>query len=234
MTTMLRSSTLGTPVLAVITCLVPTALRGQEIPSPYRFFEDRQEVEIFAGSTGQETGRFGFGPKSGLLLGARYGIQVGGPFGLEGVVGYNATTRDVVDPSRPEGNRVVGEVDANLMSLDARLRFSLTGDRTWRNLNPFLFLGAGVIWDLAGGSEADELVLPDDRFDFGARFLTLFGGGTRWFLTDRILIRADLAISLYRLKTPRGYFNTARGFEKVDEKEWVGGPTFSISAGFHF
>jgi len=231
---MLRFSTLRLPVLVFLTCLLPAHLRGQEIPSPYRFFQDRQEVGIFAGSTGQGTGRFGFGPKSGLLLGARYGIHVGGPFGLEGVVGYNATTRDVVDPSRPVGTRVVGEADANLMSIDARLRFSLTGDRTWNKLNPFLFLGAGVTWDLAGESEADKLVLPDDRFDFGARFLTLFGGGARWFLTDRILIRTDLAIPLYRLKTPRGYFNTALGLEKVDEKEWVGGPSFTISVGFHF
>jgi hypothetical protein len=36
------------------------------------------------------------------------------------------------------------------------------------------------------------------------------------------------------LKTPRGYFNTALGLEKVDEKEWVGGPSFTISVGFHF
>jgi len=231
---MLRLSIQALLVPAVLLFPGSSLLQAQEISSPYRFFQHRQEAGVFVGATNQGTGRFGFGPGGGLLLGARYGIHVGGPFGLEGVVGYNATTRDVVDPSRAAGNRIVGEADANLMSADVRLRFSLTGDRTWKNLNPFLFLGGGAVWDLAGESDVDGTVLPDDRFEFGTRFLTLLGGGARWFMTDRILIRADLALSLYRLKTPRGYFNTEREFEKVEEKEWVGGPTFSISAGFHF
>ena len=231
---MLRFSVASAVMAALLICLDPNPSEGQSIPSPYRFFPDRQEAEAFAGFSNQGTGRFGFGPEPGPIFGARYGIHLGGPFGLEGVVGYNPTTRDVVDPTRDPEDWVVGRADVTLLSADARLRFSLTGDRTWRGLNPFLFLGGGVIWDMAGDSEVDQLVLPDDRFEFGTRFLALIGGGTRLFLTENFLIRADAGLSLYRLKTPRGYLNTERGFEKVEEKEWVSGPALSVSAGFHF
>ena len=40
---------------------------------------------------------------------------------MEGVVGYSPGTRDLIDPSRAEGDRVVGEVDASITTLDLRL-----------------------------------------------------------------------------------------------------------------
>lgn len=214
--------------------LDPALLGGQSVPSPYRFFESRQEAGIFIGVTGQGTGRYGYGPKPGLLVGARYGLQLGGPFGLEGVVGYSPTTRDVVDPSRDQNDWVVGEADAELVTADLRLRFSLTGDRTWRGISPSVFLGAGVISELVGLSEVDNLALPDDRFEFGTRFSALFGGGVRWLISRRFLVRGDLALTMFQLKTPRGYLETDRGLAGVGEKQWVSGPTFSLGLGFQF
>lgn len=186
------------------------------------------------GTTGQGTGRFGYGPSPGPAFGARYGIHLGGPFGLEGVFTYSPTTRDVVDPTREEGAMKVGEADVELLSFDVRLRFSLTGDRTWKKLNPFVFLGAGMIWDHAGESESDGLVLPEDRFGFGRKFLAPFGGGIRWVITRHVVARGDMAITLFQLKSPRGYSDPERDLEGVPEKEWVSGPTFSFGLGFHF
>jgi hypothetical protein len=221
-------------LIGILTLLAPLEAEGQTIPSPYRFLETRQEAGAFAGVSGQATGRFGYGPSPGAVFGVRYGIHLGGPFGLEGTVGYSPTTRDVVDPSREEGDMVVGEADAELLNIDARLRFSLTGDRLWRGLNPLVFAGLGVTWDLAGESDQDALVLPDDKFEFGARFLAVIGGGIRWFPSDRILVRGDMTINMYQLKTPRGFLDPARGLTGVGEKEWVSGPTFTIGAAFNF
>lgn len=212
----------------------PTPLQGQTIPSPYRFFQHRQEAGVFAAVTGQGTGRYGYGPAPGPQFGVRYGLHLGGPFGLEAVFGYSPTTRDVVDPTREEGNWVVGEADSELLSADARLRFSLTGDRSWNGLNPVVFAGAGVVSDLAGSSEVDNLVLPDDRFEFGTRFSALFGGGVRWLITGRLVLRGDATLTMYQLKTPRGYLETDRGLAAVGEKQWVSGPTFSLGLGFQF
>jgi len=231
---MARISIFLMTITGLLTGLTPRQADGQTIPSPYRYFENKQEAGVFAGILGPGTGRFGFGPKSGSAVGARYGLQLGGPFGLEGTFTYQPTTRDIVDPTRAEGERVVGEADAEMLSFDARLRFSLTGDRTWRGLNPFVFMGGGITWDIAGETEADAVILPQDRFEFGAKFVALLGGGMRWVLTERVLIRADFVITMNQLKTPQGYLDPERALRGVGEKEWVSGPGFSIGAAFHF
>jgi hypothetical protein len=220
--------------LVVVLFLVPFEARGQTIPSPYRFMENRQEASVFFGMANSGTGRFGYGPSSSPLFGGRYGIQVGGPFSLEGVIGYQPTTRDIIDPDRDEGDRAVGEADAQILSIDARLRFSLTGDRTWRGINPYAFFGIGVGWDLAGDSPSDGLLLPEDQWQYGTKFLAPFGGGLRWLLSERFLVRGDFTVMLYRLVSPRGFLDPNRGFTGVGEKEWVNAPTFSVGIGYHF
>jgi hypothetical protein len=231
---MARISILSLVLAGLLTGLSPKQVEGQTIPSPYQFFETRQEAGLFLGVTGQGTGRFGYGPSPGPSFGARYSLHLGGAFGLEGVFGYQPTTRDVVDPTRVEGDMVRGEADAEMMAFDARLRFSLTGDRSWNGLNPFVFMGGGIAWDAAGESEDDALVLPQDQFEFGVRFVALLGGGARWFLTERVLIRADFALTMNQLKTPAGFLDPERALTGVGEKEWVSGPAFSIGAAFHF
>lgn len=221
-------------LLGLFIVFTPSHAEGQSVPSPYRFFETRQEAGLFAGVTGQGTGRFGFGPGPGPLYGARYSIHLGGPFGLEGVFGYSPTTRDVIDPTREVGNMVVGEADSELLSFDARLRFNLTGDRTWKGLSPFVFLGGGILWDTSGESESDGLVLPDDRFSLGTRFVAPLGGGVRWFMTRNLLLRADVSLTMFQIKSPRGFLDTSRGLTGASEKEWVSGPSFSLGMGFHF
>ena len=91
-----------------------------------------------------------------------------------------------------------------------------------------------VAWDVALEPPENELLLPDDRYGFGTRLVALFGGGARWFLTDRILIRGDIVVNMYQLKTPRGYLDTSREFTGVGEKEWVSGPILSIGTAWHF
>lgn len=227
------------PVLALLALLIvpavaPQPLLGQDISSPYQFMEKKQEAGLFVGYDSKSTGRFGFGPESGTLAGARYGIQLGGPFALEAVAAYHSSTRDIVDPSREEGNMVIGETDAGLLSLDVRLRFSLTGDRTWRGLHPYVFFGAGVAYDLVGRTEDDGLLLPEDQFNFGTKFIAPLGAGVRWFLSDRFLLRTDFTLRLYQLKTPPGFADPDRDLTGVGEKEWANGSGVSIGLGIRF
>jgi len=210
------------------------SLHGQTIPSPYRFIERGQEVGLLAGYLSPGTGRFGFGPKPGPAWGVRYGVNVSGPFGLEGTVTHSPTQRDIVDPGRVEGDRVVGEMSSQLVIIDGRIRFTLTGDRTWHGLAPFLMTGGGVVFDVANDNSDEALLLDGDRFSMGTSFLGTFGGGMRWFPTERFLVRGDLSLLLWRLKTPRGYSDPERGFEGVDEKEWVSGPSFTLGVSFRF
>ena len=110
------------------------------------------------------------GTVAGALAGVRYGLDFDGPLSLEGSGGALVSTRDVVDPRRPEGNRVIGETDAVLAILDARLKLSLTGGRTRNGFQPFLMVGAGLAWDSSAGSTLEQDLPAADRFDFGTTF----------------------------------------------------------------
>lgn len=208
-------------------------LAAQTIPSPYRFVEPRQEVGGFVGHLDMGRGRFGLGPEPGILLGARYGIRLSGAFGLEGVVSYLPTTREVHDPRRAEGDRVIGETDASILSADARLRFSITGQRTWNGLAPHLLVGGGFATDLAGdpGIEDDDRT-ADQRFDFGTPLTGVLGGGLRWIPSDRFLLRGDAALTLWKLEIPDGFRTLPETL--APEDEWVSGLNFSVGASFIF
>jgi hypothetical protein len=189
---------------------------------------------VFLSTVQAGAGRFGFGPRSGMAFGARYGLEVSGPFGLEGAVTYLPTQRDVIDPRRAEGDRVRGVGDASLLLIDARLRFSLTGRRSWNGLSPFVFAGAGGAIDLAGDPEADELLREEDRFELGFSLLGSLGTGVRWMLTESFLLRGDAQLTLWQLDTPQGYTDTSLGFEAVQQVEWVNNGAFSLGLAYRF
>lgn len=210
----------------------PTLAGAQTIPSPYSFIEERQEATLFTGWVNAGTGRFGYGPKGGQVFGIRYGIDLSGPLSLEGSAGFFDGTRDVVSPSRPANNQVVGEARSLLTTVDARLRLSATGARTWHGLNPFLVFGAGVSFDPAKPSIADGLLEADEVFDFGTKFTAMAGPGVRWSATRNLAVRADMGLFLWQLKTPSGFGDPTLGLQNVAESEWVS--ALSFTAGFVF
>lgn len=207
---------------------------AQQISSPYRFVETNQEVAVVGGYLNPASGRFGFGPSSAVLVGGRWGIQISGPLGFEAAADVRSGSRDVVDPGLAEEDRIVGEADVLLGSAEGRLVLTLTGDRTWNGFAPFVALGGGMIFDLSGDDPTDEILLPEDRFDFGSSFLGTAGAGTRAYLTDRFVLRGDATFSLYKIDTPPGYSDPDRGFEAVEEGEWVSGLALTLSLGYRF
>ncbi len=228
-----KSRTLVAGALAVAGWFTAAPAAAQEIPSNYRFVEKRQEAGFFIGYQDTGQGRFGFGPEPGIVLGARYGVDLSGPFGLEGVIRYMPTTRRVIDPENSE-LRDVGEADALMTSAEVRIRFAFTGRRSWRGLSPHLLFGAGLALDVAGDQPDDQRVLVDDRFDFGTSLTGFLGTGVRWFATERVTVVLDGGLSLWQLETPRGYSSPDRGFEGVEEKEWASGLGFTIGTLIRF
>lgn len=225
------------PLTVALLGLVPRAGEGQQIPSPYRYIETGQEAGAFVGTLNPGAGRFEIGPRAGTQLGLRYAIEVGGPFSIEGVARTLSSTRDVRDPTKPEGERTVGEADVLLASVEARAKFSLTGRRTWHGVSPFAVAGGGVVWDTEGLSEVDERVLPRDRYEFGTSFLGYLGLGVRWIPLERVQLRIGGGFDLWQIDTPQGYLSPERdlGFESAPpQSEWVNGLEGSFGIAFRW
>lgn len=223
------------PVLASLCALAcAEAASAQSVPSPYRFFETSHEAGVFWGQLSPGRGPFDLGPGPGPVVGVRYGLEVSGPLSLEAAVSYMPTTRKVVDPGRVEGDRVIDEAESEILVGDIRVKLSLTGRRTWHGLNPFLVAGGGVTVDLSGEQPEDERLLVDDRFEMGTGFLGVAGGGLRWFLSDRVVVRGDALLNLWKLDIPRGWRDPARELGPVGEGEWVSGPLLTVGIGYRF
>ena len=221
-------------VLTLTLLALPSATAAQEIPSPYRYMEKGQEVSLFAGYLATDPGRFGFGPGDQQQLGARYSVVVSNAFSLEGLASTMFGPRDVVNPNRAEGDRVIDEAEVRLVSLEARLQFALTGRRTWRGLQPFGFVGGGVSFDTLGEQDEDFFLEERDRYEFGTRLTGSFGGGFRYAFTQRWMMRVDAGMFLYKLGYPVGWRDTTLGFEGVPEDEWVSAKSISLGLAWRF
>lgn len=225
----------GCLTAAALFALDPAPGAGQNISSPFSYIETRQEAGPFVGYTSASRGRFGFGPAGGLLVGGRWGIELSGPLGFEAVGGVISGTRDVINPARLEGDQKIGEADVLLGSIDARLRFTLTGgERAWHGLQPYIVAGGGLVFDMSGTQAIDQELEQESRFDFGTSFLGTFGGGSRFYVTDRLALRGDAVFSLWRIDTPPDFSDPEFGLEGVEESEWTSALHFTISAVLRF
>jgi hypothetical protein len=227
-------STIGFALLASV-LIAPRDVVAQRIPSPFAFIEERQEVGPYVGYLSGSTGRFGYGPSGGLMVGGRYAIDLSGPLAIEAAAGVVQGTRDVVNPARPEGDRVIGEADVLLTTIDLRLRLSATGARTWHGLVPFLTFGGGVVLDTEDPTLTEQTVLePDEVFEFGTKFFGTVGPGIKWHVTRRVAVRTDLGFSLWKIDTPGGWGDPQYGFPSVATGEWVSGLSFTGSVLFRW
>ncbi|MEK9500638.1 outer membrane beta-barrel protein [Gaopeijia maritima] len=219
---------------ALALAATPALAAAQTIPSPYRYIEKGQEVNLFGGAMATDAGRFGFGPGDQQLVGARYSVVVSNAFSLEGSATTSFGPRDVVNPAREEGDRIVEEAEVRLVLLEARLQFALTGRRTWHGLQPFTYVGGGVSFDTMGDQDEDFLLEERDQFDYGTRFTATVGGGFRYALSERWMLRVDGGLVLYKLGTPTGWRSAERGFVGVPEDEWVSGRSLSAGLAWRF
>ncbi len=206
------------------------------IPSVYDYIENRQEAGAFVGRLWMARGSLELGPGPGNYAGGRYGIELAGPIFAEGALSYLPTTRMIIDPRRAEGDRSIGEADVDLLLIDARLGFSLTGRKTWRRISPLLFASGGVAIDLAASSPAEELLLEEDRYSFGTGFTTEFGAGLRALATQSLMFRADGGVRLWQLNTPSGFDAEGKSpdLEAVPQSEWAGGLSASFAVTWRF
>ena len=86
--------------------------------SPFRDLVYRQEATIVGGYFAAGKDPVGVAPKGGPMIGARYEVRVGGPAQFAVRVARVFSERDILDPTKPLNERIVGTEDWPLYLAD--------------------------------------------------------------------------------------------------------------------
>ncbi len=220
--------------LLLAALLLPSGVAAQAVPSPYRFIEHEKALEAFVSYLDMDPGELGLGPEAGVLVGARFSMDVADPVSAEGAVFYFPSERAVLNPARDPDDLLVGEADMHLLGLEGSFRFNPVGRRTWHGLAPFLLASGGLVVDFASESDLEAEFQEGDVFDFGTSFMGRIGGGSLWFHSDRWVVRGEASLTLWQVDTPEGFLRSDRPFGAVPEDEWVGGLQISVGLSYRF
>ncbi|MGQ0560365.1 MAG: hypothetical protein ACT443_00670 [Gemmatimonadota bacterium] len=220
------------PVLALAAAL---PVQAQQIPSPYRFLDTSQEAGVFVAHVAPAKGILGLGSESGIAFGARYSIQLSGPFVIEAEAQYFPTSHVVLDTALVDSVfRVIGTADHSLITGTASLRVNLTGPRTWNKLQPFVQFGLGAVLEANRDQDAVDQAPPNARYELGTSFAGLLGLGVAWIPADRFAIRLDGRNLLWKIKTPAGLLDRRIRGAIVPTDEWVQNVGVSVGASILF
>ena len=182
-------------------------------------------------------GQLGLGPQNATTAGGRWATAFGGAMGFEVSGTLFMATREVRDVSKPVDDRVLGVSDIDVGVLDVRLRLHLTGGRAWHGLQPFIIFGAGVAAPFSVDRTLEGLVdMPvAEQFAFGTRFGGMFGGGANFHVSNKISLRFEGVMNLWKIKTPVEWVTVANDPEGVNPTdEWVSAKSIMVGASWRF
>ena len=225
------------PSILLLIAIADSTVAGQDIPSPYTFVENGQAWAIFGGKSDVNPGQLGLGPRSATTFGGRYAAAFGGALNLDVDGTFFMATRDVLDVSRPEDDRFLGRTDLNVFLVDARLRLNLTGQRAWRGLQPFILFGGGMARGAATDRDLEVSTdMPEDEwYEFGTRFAGTLGGGASFHISNKISLRLDGVLNLWKISTPVGWLTLDNDpLSENPAGEWVSAKTIRLGAAWRF
>ncbi len=223
----------ATVALALTMIAIAGPAAAQRITTPYAFLDRSQELAVFAGYLGSETGHVGpgLGVEAAPIFGVRYAIRLTGPFNFEADAFAMPTSRAVVDTTTQDGATApfaAGSEDVTLAVVNAGLRFDLTGPRTFHRLLPYFAAGVGAVVR-AKTSTPDVEVDPTLQYRPGTRFAANLGAGIEWIPSPSLGIRVDARNYLWRVKTPAGFLTAS---SDVPATEWLS--HFGVSVGLTY
>ncbi len=218
-------------MLAIALGFAATPLRGQTIESPYRFVETRHSAGFFVGYLNTDPGSLDLAPRSALLFGGRYDIRLTGPLSGEIGLAFAPSERTIYHLDEEDRTTLVplAETSTLVGVLEAGLRFHVTGQRTWRNLAPYVVGTVGVATDLTSNNKGEEVIPSDQFFRFGLGFAAGLGVGSDFFVSDRFSLRVEVRDYIWRLSYPGGISGTGSR-----ETEWTHNFAPTLGGSYHF
>ena len=189
-------------VVALLAAVPAAAQVGHEPESsPYRDLEHKQEITWLFGYVKARHDPAGIAPRSAVVTGARYEINLAGPLGFSADLTRSFSERLKLDPAKPRATREVGMQSTPVYAADVALALDLTGRKSWNHLAPQLRGGLGVV-----ASRAKD---DSSGFSFGTPFAFTFGGGLKFVPGGRLQLRMDVTDRVFKLSYPDSYYRKA-------------------------
>ena len=223
-------------LVALLLTVASVAAHGQvgypPARSPYLDLVYSQELTAVVGYYVGRNDPAGVAPQSAPLVGVHYEWRAGGPAHLTGEVVRIASSRTVLDPSKPAATRSLGDQSWPLWSADFGLGMSLTGARSWHELVPEVKAGVGLVSDFKGKPDVGG-------FKYGTRFALTWGAALRYVPSgSRYQLRADLSNRLISIRYPDVYFRPTTNVTPIltgrDQSVWRNNPSLSIGISYLF
>lgn len=200
--------------------------------SPYRDAPPSSGPQFFAGYIGGGRGNVPVGISNGNTWGVRYTFSFGST-SIDLGTAYGQTTRRIVNPFVALKNNTSGLLDCDIVLVDATLKTSITGPKTWHGLAPYLGASVGV----AVGS---ELAGDTSGYAFGTKLT--FGPvlGAKYYFGRRISLSTDFRAVFWRLSYPSQFKqpNTVDNGRVLSEtaatSAWTIHPWISLGLGWAF
>ncbi len=230
---------MGTAVISLL-ALRPVSAQVGHPPgdSPFRDIRKGHTLTALGGYFGGSGGDFNIGPHKGTVYGGRYDIRTGSTVQIGLGIAHGNVDRFIVNPFVLLANRKTGPVKQSVTLADIGFQLNVTGGKSWNRLAPFVAAGVGLAF--AGDTPADT-----SQYDFGRKFYLAPSVGTRFFLSDRLHLRAEGKFVFWKLNYP-----TTFQAEPVEEpgtpedpnavipgenlSEWTASPWLQIGVGFAF
>ena len=222
--------------------LIPSLARAQvghrQDSSHYLDIRKGHSVTATVGYLTGNGGDLNIGPHNGAVFGGRYDIRTGRTiqFGLG--LTHGSLDRFIVNPFVALANRRTGPVSQSVTFAEVNLQFNLTGGKSWRRIAPFVAASGGLAF--ATGTPADT-----SRYEFGNKFYIAPAAGVRFFLSERLHLRAEARLAFWKLNYPTTFQQ-----EPVEEpgtpgnpnavitgnnlSEWTATPWFQAGVGYSF
>jgi hypothetical protein len=158
-----------------------------------------------------------------------------GPLDLDVNVSVANLERGIIDPTTAPADSILETAKQTVTIIDAGFILLLTGQKTWHRTIPYLGVSLGVA--VGGDVRADSL----SGFAFNTQFQIAPGLGVRWYVSDRLMLRADFRDVIWRLSYPQSFFTRPEDDQLAppvlnpdvqNDTEWTHHPTLTLTLGY--
>jgi hypothetical protein len=167
--------------------------------SPYRPIERSTFFEFDGGHVGGTGGPIRVGPRDGTSESAR--MEFRSNHALQISLGFSTagTERTVIDADDSIATRDKGLFKQRILAGEIGFQLNLTGGKSWHGVAPY----AGLTFGLVHGSKPPAI--DTSGYSFGNKLFFAPNLGTRFFVTQRLYLNANVRAWVWKLSYPPSY-----------------------------